>query len=332
LKKLGVGIIGCGFVGSGAHIPAFRSNPSAQLVALADSDEKRLTKAAQKSNVTNAYTNYKDLLANREVEAVVVALPTMLHASVCIDAMNAGKHVICEMPLSNSLREIDSMIEASRRNGVHLLPGLNFRFTPAYIKAKELIDAGEIGRPIAVNYREFIAAESLHQQWPPGSWAWDTSKSGGPLFTLSVWSLDLLRWILGGEIVELRSCVNYTPMGRYGGIRAYNAAASIRMDNGCICSMQYSSSVTPNLTVSILEVLGDNTHSITVTNSNIVSLHATSPDKKEWVLRERPERMWGHASQDEHFTDVLLRGKNPVVSALDGRIACEAALKLAQLL
>jgi predicted dehydrogenase len=332
LKKLGVGVIGCGFVGSGAHVPAFRSNPTSELVALADADEKRLKKAAQKNNVAHAYTSHKELIADEQVETVVVSLPTMLHAPVSIDAMNAGKHVICEMPLSNSLPEIDKMIEASRKNGVHLLPGLNFRFTPVYVKAKELIESGELGKPIAVNYREYISAEALHQQWSPGSWAWDVSKSGGPLFTLSVWSMDLLRWMLGGEIMEMNSVVNYTPMERYGGIRIYNGAASIRMNNGCVCSMYYSGGVTPNLTMSTLEVLGDNTHSITVMNSNTISLNATSPDRKEWMFREKPERMWGHAAQDEHFVDAILNGKNPAVSALDGRIAVEAALKLAQLL
>ncbi len=83
------------------------------------------------------------------------------------------------MPLAVSLEQADTITEAAERQGVLLMPGLTFRFTPNYVKAKEMLAAGRIGQPTAVLYREFIPASDLASQWPASSWMWKVQQSGG---------------------------------------------------------------------------------------------------------------------------------------------------------
>ena len=104
-----------------------------------------------------------------------------------------------------------------RRRKSFLMPDLNFRFAPIYIKVKEMIDSGIIGKPIALHYREFIPAASLAEQWPAGSWAWNVEKSGGyPDFTLSVWSIDLVRWMFKSEVADVKWMTSYPRLDEAG--------------------------------------------------------------------------------------------------------------------
>lgn len=105
LKEVGVGIVGLGFVGEKARLSAFRSIPGAKLVAVADMDVDRAKNAAEKAKIKTAYSNPKYLIADPNVDAVVVSVPRFLHPQFAKDAMRAGKHVLCEMPVEPTLAE-----------------------------------------------------------------------------------------------------------------------------------------------------------------------------------------------------------------------------------
>ncbi len=211
MKELGVGVVGCGFVGGGAHVPSFAKIEGARLVAVADADSKRRNKAATKHKVEANYDDYRKLIQDPRVDAVIVALPTPLHVPASLAALEAGKHVICEMPLAPSLEDADRLVDAASRASVLLMPGLTFRFTSNYVKAKEMIAQGTVGKPTGVLYREFIPASDLASQWPADCWMWQIDKSGGPLFTLSVWSIDLIRWLFDTEITSVEPVVSEDP-------------------------------------------------------------------------------------------------------------------------
>ena len=84
------------------------------------------------------------------------------------------------MPLAPTLDEADALIDAAKAAGVVLMPSLTFRFTPTFTKVKQLIEAGEIGAPVAATYREWIPASDLAQQWPAGGWMWDVPTERRP--------------------------------------------------------------------------------------------------------------------------------------------------------
>ena len=190
----------------------------------------------------------------------MVSLPTALHAAAALAAIQAGKHVLCEMPLASNLKDADKMIKAADKAQVTLMPSLTFHFTPNYVKAKEIIDNGKLGNVSTLMYREFIPAKDLAMQWPVGCWVWDIEKSGGPLYTLAVWSIDLLRWLAGSDIVEVLPTTKYTKLAKYGGTLGYDASASLRFANGMVGCLQYSGSVTHSASASRLEVVGDSTY------------------------------------------------------------------------
>ncbi len=330
MTRIGVGVVGCGFVGRGAHVPAFASMEHAQLVAVADADQARLAKVRKKYDVPAAYADYQQLVDDPNVQAVVVSLPTALHAPASLAAIAAGKHVLCEMPLASSLADADRLIEAADKARVTLMPSLTFHFTPNYVRAKELIDKGRLGNLTTLMYREFIPAKDLAQQWPVGCWVWDIDKSGGPLYTLAVWSIDLLRWLAGSDIVEVHPTTKYTKLAKYGGTLGYDAAAALRFANGMVGSLQYSGSVTHAASASRLEVIGDSTYMVDASHNDKVTLFGEDPFKSEWDVKQTGARMWGHYQQDEYFVRCLREGTAPSITPLDGRKAMEIADKIAR--
>ncbi|MCY2988968.1 MAG: Gfo/Idh/MocA family oxidoreductase [Planctomycetota bacterium] len=327
--QVGVGVVGLGFVGAGAHLPAFQKMKQANLVAISDVNEKALNKQAKKHGVPSTYTDYRKMLADPNVQAVVIAVPTQHHASIAIAALEAGKHVLCEMPLATTLAEVDRMLAAAKKAGVILMPSLNFRFTPNYVKAKELIDKGELGKPTAIMYREWIPAADLAMQWPAGSWVWNLKETGGPLFTLAVWSIDLMRWLLGVDFTDINACVEHFPIEKFGDTLGYNAFVNYKFPGGVIGALNTSGSVAHACSTSILEVIGDNTRSIKANWNNELTLFGHDPDKSDWIFREGGgHRQWGHMQMDEHFVDCILEGRQPSISPEDGRRAVEISLKI----
>lgn len=329
--EVGVGIVGLGFVGEKAHVPSFRKIPGAKLVAVADVDFERAKKVAEKANVKAVYNNHQDLIADPNVNAVVVSVPTFLHPRLTIDAMRAGKHVLSEMPLAPTMSEAKEMVEESKKAGVILMPSLNFRFTPNFVKVKSLIDKNTIGKPVAAFYREFIPASVLAEQWPANSWAWDDNKTGGgPGFTLSVWSIDLLRWLFGAEVVEVHSAWNEPVLQMLGGTKGYCSLSVLKFSNGVVATLQFSGLVRPTVGISKLEILGDNTNSLTATNNDSVTLCADDPDEQHWTLREPGARIWGHYQEDEHFVNCIANHKQPIMTGDDALKAQEVATKIRQ--
>lgn len=331
MDTIGVGVVGCGFVGYGAHVPAFGAIEGSRLVAVADPDAGRLGKAAKKFQV-KTYQDYRDLVKDPQIQAVVVSVPTPLHADVALAAIEAGKHVLCEMPLAESLNQADRIIDAAAHKQVHLMPSLTFRFAPPFVKVKELLDQGKLGEPTAVIYREFIAARDLARQWPPGAWVWNLRESGGPLFTLAVWSIDLVRWMFQTEIDEVHSAVKYTPLARYGGTIGYDACASAKLRNGIAACFQFSGTVAESASSCVLEVVGSSTALVRTTAHEAVTLLDEDPFKTEWQVKQGGPRMWGHQQQDEHFIRCLLEGRQPSITPEDGRKAMEIAVQIAKVM
>ena len=328
-SEVGVGVVGLGFVGAGAHLPAFRRLKQANLVAISDLNEKALDKQAKKHDIPKTYKDYEKMLDDPNVDAVVVSVPTQHHAAIAIAALKAGKHVLCEMPLAPTLEEVDRMLAAAKESGKYLMPSLNFRFTPNYVKAKQLIDSGALGTPKAVLYREWIPAADLAFQWPPGAWVWNLEETGGPLFTLSVWSIDLMRWLLKADFEDVDATIHHYPIEKLGGTLGYNAFVNYKFPGGVIGSLQTSGAVAHMCSTSILEVIGDNTCSIRANWNNELAMFAEDPGKAEWVFRESGgHRVWGHMQMDEHWVDCIIAGRQPSILPEDGRRAVEIALKI----
>jgi predicted dehydrogenase len=177
--------------------------------------------------------DYHDLLARDDVQIVALTLPHFLHCPVAIEAANAGKHIIIEKPMADSVDECDRMIEAARRNGVKLFTAHTEEFMPPNVKARQLIEAGEVGRPVLATdtwYKAFGLAGR------PG-WFLDREKGGGMWLMNGAHMIDRLTYILNSRVAAVKAFVGT----RYNDIKADDAAlAFLQLENGVPCSIAHT--------------------------------------------------------------------------------------------
>jgi predicted dehydrogenase len=155
-----------------------------------------------------AYTDYKDLLKDESIEAVSVCTPNALHAPISVDALKAGKHVLCEKPMATSTEEAEAMIVAANEAGRKLMIGHNQRFVPSHQKAKELISKGEAGK--IYSFRTAFGHGGPEGWSVDGKDSWFFKKEEafiGAMGDLGVHKTDLMRYILGEEFVEVGAFV-----------------------------------------------------------------------------------------------------------------------------
>jgi predicted dehydrogenase len=199
MRKVKVGIIGCGYIAQNVHIPNYLKNPHAKLISVADVDSKKLDLVRAKFSIEEGYSDYRDLLARKDIEAVSVCVPPQFHAKVAVEVMNSGKHVLCEKPMALTLDEADKMIESSKKNDVRLMVGYNFRFLPNHQLALRYIKEQRIGKPFLA--KAHIATSSApagpNSRLPSDSFYFDSSRGGGVLFDTGTHVLDLLLWMFG---------------------------------------------------------------------------------------------------------------------------------------
>lgn len=207
MKPLKIGVIGCGSIAKHRHIPEYMANEHAEIVAVCDIVKDRAQEMADQIGA-KAYTDYKDLLKDESIEAVSVCTPNALHAPISVDALKAGKHVLCEKPMATSTEEAEAMIVAANEAGRKLMIGHNQRFVPSHQKAKELISKGEAGK--IYSFRTAFGHGGPEGWSVDGKDSWFFRKEEafiGAMGDLGVHKTDLMRYILGEEFVEVGAFV-----------------------------------------------------------------------------------------------------------------------------
>jgi myo-inositol 2-dehydrogenase/D-chiro-inositol 1-dehydrogenase len=195
MDDVGIGVIGAGFVAN-LHAEAFKLVPSAGLRGVASATETRARAFAGRHDVPNAYDDYRRLLEDPTIDVVSVAVPNHLHHAVVLAAAAARKHVICEKPLARTLAEADEMIGACADAGVLLMYAEELCFAPKYVRAKELVDEGALGRV-------FMVQQGEQHSGPHSDWFWDVERSGGGvLMDMGCHAVEFARWIYDKPAVE----------------------------------------------------------------------------------------------------------------------------------
>ena len=147
MRTVKVGIIGCGGIANGKHMPSLKQVAGVEMVAFCDLIIERAEKAARDFGVPGAkvYTDYKELLADESIEVVHVLTPNRSHADISIDALYAGKHVMCEKPMAKTADDAKRMVEAAKATGKKLTIGYQHRQKASAQYAKQYIEQGSIG-------------------------------------------------------------------------------------------------------------------------------------------------------------------------------------------
>jgi predicted dehydrogenase len=190
-KKLKLGIIGFGRIAA-AHAGAVLDlNDSVELTAVATRQADKSKLITERFGAKRIYSDYHELLNDREIEAVIVCLPNYLHHPVCLEAAGAQKHILVEKPIAMNVMETDDMLKAAQENGITLMVAQSRRFSDAMLKIREEMTK-EIGQPFRIDINFLV-----HFAQPPTDW-WKSSEKAGGLVTLlqGSHSIDTIMWLL----------------------------------------------------------------------------------------------------------------------------------------
>lgn len=325
MDKVGVGVLGLGFMATRVHLYALRKIPEAKLIAVSSRSIEKAKKFGEKFGAEVYYTDYKKMLRNPKIDVVFLCLPPRLVASIGLEVAEAGKNAILECPIAETLEQADRLIEAEKKAGVRLMPGQCLRFTPSFVKAKELIKKGEIGAPVIAYFVEFVPAAALAKQWAPGSWIWNKEK-GGPVPTMTVFSLDLVRWLLASEPASIYATIRFLDLPQFSGTLGYNVAIITKFKNGSIVINQNSGSVVPSMEKVRLEIVGEKGNAVVAEGGTTTVLYGEEEEKQRWAFPAKGVEMWGHRQQDRHFIKSILEDKEPSITLQDARKALEMSV------
>ena len=267
-KKLKIGVIGVGNI-SNKHIQAYLNNPRVELYAFCDIDEKQLDLMAKKYGVTRTFTDKDEMLALPELDAVSVCTWNSQHAPCTIAALNAGKHVLCEIPMATTVEDAIAMKEAADKNGKLLQIGFVRRFGNDCKVLQDFISRDYFGEIY------FAKAAYLRRNGNPMGWFGDKSRSGGgPLIDLGVHVIDLTRYLMGNPKPVSVFGVTFKKLGNrselkdkkaYVSVSATDhdicdvedmACAMVRYDNGAVLSVETSFSLNLKKEVGTIELFG----------------------------------------------------------------------------
>jgi predicted dehydrogenase len=193
ISKVKVGIVGLGLV-SDSHIKAYSSHPDAEVVAVCDLDETRAKQVCGKYEIGKYYTAYDEMLKDPDINTVDITTPTVLHAPMAKAAARIGKNILCEKPFCLTLEQGEAVCREVEKNGVTLMVGESYVFMTSIKKARELVDAGKIGKPQQIRERfgawvERAGALDAEREITDEhrGWRMDSTKAGGAGFP---WMFD----------------------------------------------------------------------------------------------------------------------------------------------
>lgn len=199
MKKVKLGIIGAGRIGR-VHIDNISSRiPSAEILAVADSFVEAAVKAAMEYNIKIVTDNYREIINNHEVEAVLICSPTNTHAQYIIEAAERGKHIFCEKPLDLSTDTISKVLDTVEKAEVKLMVGFNRRFDPNFAKVRQMVRDGKIGKP------HILKITSRDPEPPPAEYV---NVSGGIFLDMTIHDFDMARFVMEAEVSEVYAKAN----------------------------------------------------------------------------------------------------------------------------
>ncbi len=274
-----IGIIGCGKIAQVRHIPQYQANGKTEITALYDINAERAEELAERLGA-KAYGSVDELLSSG-VDAVSVCTSNDTHAEIAVKALSKGINVLCEKPMAVHLEDAEKMVEAAKKHNKILFIGQNQRLNRTHMKAKELIERGEIGKVISF---ETVFGHAGPETWSidPGknTWFFDKKKAVmGAMADLGIHKIDLIRYLLNDRIKSVTAKVaTLDKRGADGTLIAVddNAFVIYEMESGAIGIMRASwtnyadedNSTVIYGTEGVMHIFRDPEHSITVVKRN----------------------------------------------------------------
>ncbi len=325
-------LIGCGRI-SPNHLIAAKNN-HLRISALCDVLPEAMEKNVELHELKDIrlYVNYREMLENEDLDLVAIATESGNHAIIAVDCLRAGVNLIVEKPIALSLDEADAMISLADEKNLVLCPCHQNRFNKSVVKIREAMDQGRFGKLLhGAAHIRWNRGESYYRHAPwRGTWALD----GGTLMNQCIHNIDLLRWMMGGDVEEVFA---YTDRLLHSYIEAEDLGlALIKFRNGSYGLVEGTTNVYPSNLEETLYLFGS-TGTVKVGGKSLNEL-------EEWIFADRidnPEEVkatslevppniygYGHTPLYADVVESLLEGRDPLISARDGRNAVELVLAM----
>jgi predicted dehydrogenase len=329
MDPIGVGIIGSQFIAE-LHAEAFQRVTGARVEAVASPTPAHAKTFAEKHHIPRWFTDYQELLRQDVVHIVSLCLPNDLHCQATVHAAQAGKHVICEKPLCMNLQEAEQMITACKKAGVQLMYAEELCFTPKYVRAKQLVDEGALGKV-------YLIKQSEKHSGPHAEWFWNVDRSGGGvLLDMGCHGIEFARWILGRPRATsvYAQCGTYVHKQRTRGDDT--AILIIEFENDAVALIEESwarlggmddrAEIYGSQGVTYADLLHGNALE---TYSEVGYGYAVekAPTTRGWTFTMF-EEMWnyGFPQEMQHFVDCVRHNRPATVTGQDGKAVLEIIL------
>ncbi|UCC89451.1 MAG: inositol 2-dehydrogenase [Anaerolineales bacterium] len=318
--RLPVGVIGLGRMGQiySRHLAQHISQ--SRLVYLADVIQERAQRLADELGVESWSTDYRDLLADKAVQAVFVTSPTSTHRDVVIAAAQAGKAIFCEKPIALTLEDTDMILDAIDQTGVTFQVGFMRRFDAGYVKAKEQIEAGVIGNPVTFKSigRDPFCPDLEYAR---------PSVSGGLILDMAIHDFDLGRWLMADEVRRVYTeggTLAFPQLNTVGDID--NAVVNMLFENGALGNVEVSRNALYGYDIRT-EILGTqgglNIGYYRQTPLLVMTREGIGHDMVPYIIQRFGD---AYLAQSRDFIERVLSDREPVVSGHDARAALEIGL------
>ncbi|MGM0881990.1 MAG: Gfo/Idh/MocA family protein [Bacillota bacterium] len=325
MSKVRVAVVGCGSISKYRHIPEYAANKNVELVAFVDPVIGRAQKYADEHG-GKAFADFETMLAEVKPDAVSVCTPNALHAPMSIAAANAGAHVLVEKPMAVSDEEAEAMIEAAKKNGVHLMVGHNQRFMPPHVKAKQILQSGVLGK--VLTFRTSFGHPGPDGWSVDGADSWFFRKEEaimGAMGDLGVHKSDLIRWMLDDEVSEVAGFVG--TLHKKGTEVDDNASCLLRMKSGAMGT----------LVASWTYYKGEDNSTILWCENGVMKIGTHPDDQVILELRNgtvEKHKVGAISTNDKQetsgvidaFIESIITNTTPAVSGEDGRASLKVIL------
>ncbi|WP_238882192.1 Gfo/Idh/MocA family protein [Clostridium sp. YIM B02551] len=335
MKRLKFAIIGCGRI-SYKHVEALVNNKEeAELVAICDviienannKKEEYKKNMSDESVSVNAYTDYKEMIEKEDIDVVTIATESGYHYEIAVYCMNKGKHVIVEKPMALSTKDADEMIEVAHKNNVKLSICHQNRFNKPIVKLRDAIENDKFGKLINGTARILWNRNMGYYEQAPWRGTWELD--GGTLMNQCIHNIDLLQWMLGGEIDTV-----YAQCDTF--LRDIEAedfgAILIRFKNGAIGIVEGTACVFPKNLEETLSIFGEKgTVAIGGLAVNELETWRFDGDDEEEIKKELKTEIdnvygKGHTPLFKNVIDAINYDRQPLISGEEGKKAMSIIL------
>lgn len=321
-----VGIIGCGSITKFRHAPEYAANCNSEIGGFFDPVTDRAVELVKQFG-GKAYPSYEAMLADKEIDAVSVCTSNKYHAPVTIEALKAGKHVLCEKPMAVTVDECAEMVETAKKNGKYLMIGHHQRLVPAHIKAKEILNTGELGKILC--FRTIFATNG------PENWSVDKSTQSwffkksdtfmGVMGDLGIHRADLMRWLINDEIVEVSA--NLATLDKKD-----EQGNPVEVDDNALCILKFKSGIIGTLTAGWTNY-GDMENGTVIYCAEGVLKINDNPEFPVMVIKKNGEKLYyktgriptidGRVNSRiiDLFIKSIVEGIQPEISGVEGMTA-----------